>query len=241
MSLLTARPERAGSSLALDEFPLRGRAWAEIGIALVSLVSLGLILGWLVVDFFGSSEFNGWDTDVGVWFEGRRSASWNALTDLGSGFSDTITMVILVVAVSALLAWLVRRWLEPTFLALALTLEATAFLLISTIVGRDRPPVEQLDASPPTASFPSGHTGAAVAFYLALAVIVWWNTDRAWLRWTALAAAMVIPVVVALSRVYRGMHYPSDVIVGGALGLATVAISAFIVNRAVSRRTEDLS
>ena len=60
-------------------------------------------------------------------------------------------------------------------------------------------------------SFPSGHTCAAFAFAGAL----WHTAPRKWIRWTAVAAA----VLMGLSRLYVGVHYPSDVIAGALVGL----------------------
>ena len=60
-------------------------------------------------------------------------------------------------------------------------------------------------------SFPSGHTTAAFAF----AGAVWFADSKKWLKWVALAAA----VLMGFSRLYVGVHYPSDVLAGILIGL----------------------
>ncbi len=216
-------------------FPLRGRALMEIAIAFLTLVGLGLGLAWLLLGPLESTFVGDVDTDVTVGFAENRTATWDTLSDIGSAFSDTVTIVVALILLASLFAWLWRRWHEPLTLALALGLEASVFLAVSFIVGRDRPPVEQMDPSPPTASFPSGHVGAATAFYITLAVIVFWNTERVVPRALAIAGALFIPIAVAGSRLYRGMHYPSDVIVGFVLGVTCLVIAIFIVRRSMSR------
>jgi undecaprenyl-diphosphatase len=73
-------------------------------------------------------------------------------------------------------------------------------------------------------SFPSGHVAAAVAVYGGIAVILAMHSRRrahaaAW--WVML---LIIPVAVAISRVYRGMHYPSDVAASFLVGLGCLWI-----------------
>lgn len=239
MSRLPARTDETSvdqsNSDALGQFPLRGRALIEVILAFLALVGLGLGLAWLLLGPLESTFVADVDTEVTVGFAENRTAPWDTLSDIGSAFSDTVTIVVALTLLALLFAWVWRRWREPLTLALALGLEASVFLAVSSIVGRDRPPVEQMDPSPPTASFPSGHVGAATAFYITLAVIVFWNTERVWARTLAIAGAVLIPLAVAGSRLYRGMHYPSDVIVGFVLGLLCLLITVFIVRRSMRR------
>lgn len=231
----TTPADRSSSAAELGPFPMRGRALIEVITAFLALVGLGLGLAWLLLGPLESTFVADVDTDVTVWFAENRTATWDTLSDVASGFSDTITMVLALVLLVSLFAWAWRRWHESLTLALALGLETSVFLALSYIVGRDRPPVEQMDPSPPTASFPSGHVGAATAFYIGLAVIVFWNTERVVPRTLAIAGAMFFPLAVAASRLYRGMHYPSDVIAGFVLGVTCLVIAILIVRRSLSR------
>ena len=89
-------------------------------------------------------------------------------------------------------------------------------LVLKHLVSRPRP---WLDVAGLTAlvmendpnSFPSGHSTAAFAFASAL----WRTAPDRWMKWTALAAA----VLMGFSRLYVGVHYPSDVLVGVAVGV----------------------
>jgi undecaprenyl-diphosphatase len=88
-----------------------------------------------------------------------------------------------------------------------------------------------MDVSPPTSSFPSGHTSAAVALYLGLAVILFRVANRTWLK-RAAWLLLIVPVGVALTRMYRGMHHPSDVL-GSFLngGICVLVMTRAILNR----------
>ena len=125
-----------------------------------------------------------------------------------------------------------RRWREPLFLAGAVTAQALVFFFATLIIDRRRPDVPKMDESPPTSSFPSGHTSAAVALYAALAVLLVLLARHTWVK-TLCWALLLVPVAVALSRMYRGMHHPSDVAASFLNGGACVLLMA----RAVLDRT----
>lgn len=231
--------EGVSSSPGLPPWPLRGRALIEIAGAYLALVALGLGMGWLLLGPLAGSELAIADESVSVWLAELRSPRWDGLTDIGSGFAGTFNVIAALVVLITAFVWVWRRWREPLTLGLALLLEASVFLTVSLTIGRDRPPVEQLDISPPTASFPSGHTGAAFALYTALAVIVFRKTQRPVPRALAVIGAVLIPLMVAASRMYRGMHYLSDVVAGALLGVICVLLSIAIVDRAIRRRRTD--
>lgn len=162
-----------------------------------------------------------------------RTAGWNNVSLVFSTLASTQLIVVVTVLVALLLRLVLHRWREPLFLCAAVTAQALVFLFTTMAIDRRRPAVEHMDVSPPTSSFPSGHTSAAVALYVGIAVLLALRAKRtpakvAW--WTLL---VLVPVGVALTRMYRGMHHPSDVVASFLNGGACVAIMA----RAVLDRT----
>jgi undecaprenyl-diphosphatase len=79
--------------------------------------------------------------------------------------------------------------------------------------------VRHLDQAPPTSSFPSGHVAAAICMYGALAVLANERARSALVRGLFVALAVLVPLAVGLSRMYRGMHFLSDVLGGVILGV----------------------
>jgi membrane-associated phospholipid phosphatase len=98
--------------------------------------------------------------------------------------------------------------------------EISMFLVITWFVERPRPLVAHLDPAPPTSSFPSGHTLASSVLWTMIAVLAVLQHWRPLMLNLARVLAVVMPVAVGVSRVYRGMHHPTDVVAALVIGLA---------------------
>lgn len=132
-----------------------------------------------------------------------------------------------------------RGYVWPLVLTIAISGLPVAQGLKSIIV-RDRPsnlwyakPQEAWLAN----SFPSGHTTTSFAI-ATLLLFLTWNTPRSWLG----PAALVWATLVGVSRIYRGVHWPTDVIAGACCGAITSAVLYLIINpKSNSQGRPDLS
>lgn len=224
-------PDRTDASGALRP----KAALVTLGTGGLVLLAIWTIAGLLYMWLLDDGPVGDADRSMATWLEDRRTPTRDSVSHVGSMLSDTITKIALVLVVGAIMYVLWRRWLEPAFLAVVVLFEASVFVVASVIVGRDRPPVEQLDAAAPSGSFPSGHAAAAVAFYGSVWMIARWHSDNRAIRGVLAAIAVIVPPVVAVSRVYRGMHHPIDVVAGLLLGVA----SLIVVRAAVAEYLRD--
>jgi membrane-associated phospholipid phosphatase len=117
-------------------------------------------------------------------------------------------------------------------LLFALGVESASYRATTLAVHRHRPPVHRLEQLPVNASYPSGHTAASIAIYCGLALLLTSRLTNRSARIAVWAVALLVPVFVAFSRMYRGMHHPLDVAGGAIVGIA--ALSALVL---VSRAT----
>ena len=187
-----------------------------IGAVLIAVVVIGT--GLLLTKVFDHNGLVSADRHVERWLAAHRTPWLNHVTFFVTWLAETPTAIALAaVAFVALRLWL-HRWRESFIVLTALIGELLVFLLCTALIDRARPPVHHLDHAPPTSSFPSGHTGAAVAIYGSLAVILLIHQGRRAVVWVVAALLIVIPFAVAGARLYRGMHYPTDVAMGAVNG-----------------------
>jgi undecaprenyl-diphosphatase len=208
------------------------RRWGSYTATVLSgwllLLVVVAVIGALITGPLVDTDLLRWDRQYSVDLERARTAPGETWSQMGSAMGETLTVVSIAIVLGIVLL-IARRWASVALLATALLVEVTVFVATTMLISRDRPEVEQLDVSPPTSSFPSGHTAAGTTLALTLAVLVGWNTRSTTLRWLAWALAVLVGPAIAYSRVYRGMHHPTDVIVGLVLGIACLAVAFWAV------------
>lgn len=109
-----------------------------------------------------------------------------------------------------------RRFRESIFAAVALGGSALLNLATKQFFARERPTLWESISPEDSFSFPSGHAMGSMTLAVVVVLLAW---PTRW-RWFALAAMGFFVLMVGLSRVYLGVHYPSDILAGWAAALA---------------------
>lgn len=186
--------------------------------------SVAVALGWLVP--IDSAAINAMAAIRSPW-----------LTDVADNFTALGSAPIVAVFAALAVAYFVVAG-HPR-LGLAMLWTPLAFLLCSfvkLVVHRPRP-IEALIVVPESFSYPSGHSAAASALFLTLALLAAATERRAGPRRLLIGGGIALALLVAWSRVYLGVHYFTDVV--GGLLLGTVgALAATIAVRRTDRRVD---
>ncbi|WP_078954091.1 diacylglycerol kinase family protein [Streptomyces globisporus] len=201
--------------------PGRPLLWLPVQTAVV--VALGLLVTGPLAHRWPLSAEDGVNRALAA----RRTPFATALTDGASLLAGTESVIVLTLMCAAVLLLVPHapRWREAAFLAVAVAAQSAVFLLVTLVVNRERPDVPHLDPAPPTSSFPSGHVGASVALFGGLAVLASRRLHGV-RRHLVTGLLLAVPLFVAFSRVYRGMHHTSDVVAGLLNGACTLAFVA---------------
>jgi len=116
-----------------------------------------------------------------------------------------------------------------------------ASTFLKTAIGRERPDIVEHAALTFTASFPSGHAFLSAVVLLSIASFVGIASRRADIARLCLWVAWILMIAIGLSRIYLGVHWPSDVLGGWCLGVAWSSLATFLIGRLAARSEADLA
>lgn len=229
-SLLDARPGGPAERLA-------GAAWARnlhpaavfvivmlAGLAVIALCST--LCGLAVREFEHISAVGSPDEHVEVWLAAHRTAERTRASLVGSTAGGGVVLPIVAGSI-ALVCCCLRRWRIAAFVVFALAVESATYRITTLFVHSHRPRVVRLEHLPVNASYPSGHTAAALAVYGGLALLLTYRFTSTTVRVVTWTLALSLVAFVAGSRMYRGMHHPFDVAGGLLVGVLALIVVTF--------------
>jgi undecaprenyl-diphosphatase len=206
--LQPTEPER---TMRHDRARTYGRIAAGVVVSWVLIVGALTGIGKLImVTRNGNGNLLG-DRTIPHWFAAQRTAALNHWSLIASNLGATQAILIVSVVACVVFIAITRHWRPVVFLAVVMFGELAAFLIVAATVKRPRPDVPHLDSNLPTSAFPSGHMAATTCLYVGIAILVIGHA-RGWWRYLFLIPAIVMPVMIAIARMYRGEHHPTDIL-----------------------------
>lgn len=154
------------------------------------------------------------------------------LTALGGGPFLTL---LTIAAAGFLLA--ARKWGMATFVVLAIAGGGLAGNLLKWIFVRARPDLVPHLVSVDSASFPSAHAMNSAVTFLTLGVLLSRTQKDRRLKAYLMGIAVFLTLIVGFSRVYLGVHWPTDVVAGWAVGAAWAILCSLVAARLQQRHT----
>jgi membrane-associated phospholipid phosphatase len=199
---------------------------AMIG-GLLLLIAGSVGAAYLLVDVLGhETAIGSANRHIVSWLAAHRTPARTEGSLIGSIAAGGVVLPI-VVALFAAACAILRKWRIAAFAVFSLAVESAAYRGTTLVFHEHRPRVHRLEHLPVDASYPSGHTAASIAVYGGLVLLLTSRVRRPVVRAIAWPVAVAVPIYVALSRMYRGMHYPVDATGGALLGIATLCVIVF--------------
>lgn len=216
-----------------DPTPPTVRSWfSDVArralLPLLGLFGLNAAVGLFIVHALGG---NPGEAAVNRYLQDRRTPTLDALAVVGSTMGNVAVNIIGCLVLMGLIWIATRKWWVAALPGIALSAEAVLHMAATGLVDRVRPPgVEQLDLAPPTAAFPSGHTGATLAQLMVVGFLIT-RLHRRLLTVIVWAVVAVYMGLVMWARLYQGMHMPTDVAMGVVNGIVCAIIAWLALRR----------
>lgn len=214
-----------------------GDPQAAVVVGIV-LVVVGLVCFFGVLDAVQEGDdIASLDRPVLTGLAGARSRALTAVLTAVTTVSGPTVLPVLVLL--GALAWgrFGRQWWQAGLLAGAMIVSTLVSLTVKDVVARPRPPVDTMTVAgvETTYSFPSGHTIGTTTLLLVVGYLAWIRrpTVGSLLRWLVAVVAGV--GVVALSRLYLGYHFLTDVAAAIALAVAVLGVVVVVDRRRAVR------
>jgi undecaprenyl-diphosphatase len=202
---------------------------AAVGVFL--FIGLALLLGALfafagLAEVVSEGEVQAIDDAILLWMNGHANPTLDAaaleITALGG-----VVVVWTVIVISSVFLWQTRHHYSVFLLWIAVLGGNTINFTLKGLFARPRPELfEWRVPFAPHSSFPSGHSTTAVVLYVTLAYLLARLQPSRLMRRITLAVAALLVVLIGASRVYLGVHHPSDVLAGFTVGLAWATFCA---------------
>ena len=166
------------------------------------------------------------DTTIINWLHSHASPFLDSFFLVFTNIGGVVGIVTITILLSALLVYKKQRR-NSLLLLIGVGGAAVANLILKGLFQRDRPSLFDPSVVETGFSFPSGHAMASSALILCV-IIIFWNTR--W-RWLAISLGVFVVFAIGVSRLYLGVHYPSDVIAGWCVSTAWVTLVFFTLKK----------
>jgi undecaprenyl-diphosphatase len=200
-----------------------------VAAAVIALVLLG---GCFLAVLDAVSEREGianWDQPVLSFALSHRNGPLTVVFRTVTGLGAGVGLFVVALLVTAYAMWRLRSaW--PGLLVVA-TVAGTELVSLTSkaLIQRSRPPMQDWLTQATGYAYPSGHTLHSVCTYGVLAFIGCCLTRTLWARTAVIVAATVMILTIALSRIYLGVHWLTDVLGGVFAGLALLTVAIVVV------------
>lgn len=215
---------------------MRDMRLATVPVLLVAVVASGVYAFLAIADEVRENEVTQIDSYLLLAFRDPADTSrpvgpaWleQMVTEITALGGYPVLVVLVGVVAGFLLA--LRRFGPALFVVLSIASGTAVSQLLKLVYDRPRPDIVDHLVQTHTASFPSGHATMSAVVYLTLAALIVRLVDGFVVRVYVVCVAVALTAAVGVSRIYLGVHWPSDVAAGWALGAAWASFSWLAVS-----------
>jgi undecaprenyl-diphosphatase len=197
-------------------------------LALLVLAAGVLAFLWLL-DLVQGGRTQSMDERILLWLRAVDDEGWispKITQEVGRDLTALGGVAFMTLITWAVVGYLLisRKYHSATLVVLATLGGLGLSSLLKSVIDRPRPTVVEHRSLAVTSSFPSGHSMMAAVVYFTLAALLSRSLRQRRLKLYVLSIAVLLTLLVGVSRVYMGVHYPTDVLAGWSAGLAWAVV-----------------
>ncbi|MBT1706450.1 phosphatase PAP2 family protein [Chryseosolibacter indicus] len=198
---------------------------------IVAIVIFGFALKVFVelADELAENELVYFDDAVSSYIISYRSPFLTTIFQYVTDLGDRYTYIALIIALGFFFYFYLRKWMYTLQITAVLILATLSNIALKRAINRPRPITEHL-VTVNSLSFPSGHSMSAMAFYGFLIYLCFRIKMHKALRLALVILLSLLILSIGISRIYLGVHYPSDVLAGYMGGLLWITLCIIIFN-----------
>ncbi|KGP79028.1 MULTISPECIES: phosphatase PAP2 family protein [unclassified Paenibacillus] len=197
---------------------------AALSLAVFSIIALSI----------SDNQIHRFDDSLITWIQGMESQGMTRWMELFTWIGSGIPVVIIAILSMVVLYVFLRHRRELLFLGCVIAGSAILNTLLKLMFHRARPTIHRI-IEVSGYSFPSGHSMAAFSLYGGLAFLIWKHIPTAVGRVLMIIVSAMFILMIGMSRIYLGVHYPSDVVGGYFMSGCWLAVCIWFYQRYLER------
>jgi len=196
------------------------RVKTEIGVLVATFLTASVLFG-VLVSLVTNGVTNAWDESILLWINQHASPAFDefflAVTKLGG--TVFVPIICLVLAIKLFYE---KQYTKGWFVVVGMGGAMLLNVILKAQIERTRPDLWEWLIHESSLSFPSGHATASMALALIVVMLVW---RTKWRLFTIVSAGLYV-ILVGVSRLYLGVHFPTDILGGWLLSVSWISLTA---------------
>ncbi|MCM3039341.1 phosphatase PAP2 family protein [Paenibacillus motobuensis] len=191
-------------------------------LSLLCLAGFGMIAYWI-----GGAQIHNFDNTIISLVQGQESDSLTKIMKVFTWIGSQLPVIVILLVTLIFLYFVLHHRSELVFLIIIVSGSALLNILLKQLFRRDRPSLHRL-IEETGFSFPSGHSMAAFSLYGAIVFLVWKHIPYILGRIAVIVGGACLILMIGVSRIYLGVHFPSDVLGGYLISACWLTVSIWL-------------
>lgn len=197
-------------------------------LALIFVV-LGINVFIELTDTLTTDKLAYYDNAITEYVVSYRSPALTSYFKLVTEIGDVTGYIIVIIIVAIVSLVVLKKWKYILQIFIVMVISSLSNLVLKRFINRSRPTIEHL-VIVESLSYPSGHAMAAMSFYGFLMYLFYKMKMNAFIKYLGMILIAILILSIGLSRIYLGVHYPSDIIAGFIAGIIWVVFCILVFN-----------